>query len=512
MSPSPESNRPPALTGRVRRQLRLRGKRRRRPTRRPPACRRATRGLPARRSLAVESKWHPVFTLENGQPREVAVTIRARGGNRTRVSSLEGWGLHHSATRANSFGRAPSGSRTRSSDLASQRAAGNTLGANVDLESRAGVEPAHHRVAAGGLSTLATSTEGDPGPGLGSPPHTRTRTPREEASRVAEESNLADRFWRPARSQIATQRGGRRDSNPLGTRSQRAGSTLRPRPQCARSESNRARPLIERLHDPRATGTCWSRWLELPQRPPVPETGAHLTELHPERCPRLGSNQHLPVFGRAPSPDRLRGRLGGRGGARPQASSTIRLSKSVRNCSGTRIRTSICRVKACRPAISRSPSGPVPGPGLEPGFLRSERRGLPLADPGEEGRGPPGTRTPLSRVRAECFAIKACSPDLREVPPVGLEPTQAGLKDRCPSRWATAANDSRRRICEGGSGRTRTCALAFARTDLQSASFAARMHAPPKRSRDSHSVPWMTSRNEKSRRGFPGRPYSSYLR
>ncbi len=50
-------------------------------------------------------------------------------------------------------------------------------------------------------------------------------------------------------------RGDRRDSDPLGMRSQRMGSTLRPRPQCARSESNRARPLIERLHDHRATGT-----------------------------------------------------------------------------------------------------------------------------------------------------------------------------------------------------------------------------------------------------------------
>jgi hypothetical protein len=39
-----------------------------------------------------------------------------------------------------------------------------------------------------------------------------------------------------------------------GNRSQRHGSTLRPRPQCARSESNQARPLIERLHDLRATG------------------------------------------------------------------------------------------------------------------------------------------------------------------------------------------------------------------------------------------------------------------
>jgi hypothetical protein len=205
-----------------------------------------------------------------------------------------------------------------------------------------------------------------------------------------------------------------------------------------------------------------SRWLELPQRPPVPETGAHLTELHPERCPRLGSNQHLPVFSRAPSPDRLRGRVGGRGGARPRASSTIRLSENDRSCSGTRTRTSICRVKACWPPISRSPNGLVPGPGFEPGFLRSERRGLPLADPGGRRGGLPGTRTPLARVRTECFAVKACCPDLGvTVPSVGFEPTQAGLKGRCPSRWATTANEGRRSVCR----------------------------SPPQRGSSSHSVP-----------------------
>ena len=79
--------------------------------------------------------------------------------------------------------------------------------------------------------------------------------------------------------------------------------------------------------------------------------------------------------------------------------------------SGMRNRTSINRVKTCRPAISRSPSGSfvfVPGPGLEPGSLRSERSGLPLADP--EQRGPGRNRTPLARVRTECFAVKASGP------------------------------------------------------------------------------------------------------
>jgi hypothetical protein len=39
-----------------------------------------------------------------------------------------------------------------------------------------------------------------------------------------------------------------------------------------------ARPSCYR----RITSLCWSGWLDLPQRPPVPETGAHLPELHPE--------------------------------------------------------------------------------------------------------------------------------------------------------------------------------------------------------------------------------------
>lgn len=108
----------------------------------------------------------------------------------------------------------------------------------------------------------------------------------------------------------------------------------------------------------------------------------HLTELHPDLCPRLESNQHLPLFRRTPSPDRLQGHRCGRGGARPRASSAIRLSGSGsiarRICSGTRIRTSTCRVKACRPAISRSPSF------------------------------------------SSCFAIKACRPRYRWLPSAGI--------------------------------------------------------------------------------------------
>jgi hypothetical protein len=210
----------------------------------------------------------------------------------------------------------------------------------------------------------------------------------------------------------------------------------------------------------------------------------------PRWCPRLESNQHLLRFRQAPSPDRLRGHCCGRGGARPRASSTIRLSEitfvAQRSRSGTRIRTSTNRVKTCRPAVSRSPSCGVPGRGFEPRHLRSERRGLPLADPGS--RGAAGIRTPFARVRAECFAIKASAPHVRLLPPVGLEPTHAGLKGRYPTSWVTAAHVCRRLVCECGSGRTRTCDGRWAQTGLQPASFAARMHAPPTRSRNSFPV------------------------
>src|SRR5579871_6770063 len=98
-----------------------------------------------------------------------------------------------------------------------------------------------------------------------------------------------------------------------------------------------------------------SGWLELPQRPPVPETGAHLTELHPEvghtalqagnrpRAARArargedGVCPQVPSSGIEPASPALRaGAITrsatrascGRGGARPRASSTIRLSES----------------------------------------------------------------------------------------------------------------------------------------------------------------------------------------
>ncbi len=54
--------------------------------------------------------------------------------------------------------------------------------------------------------------------------------------------------------------------------------------------------------------------------------------------------------------------------------------------------------------------------------------------------GSAGNRTPFARVRTECLAIKASDPSQADdVPSVGLEPTQAGLKGRCPARWASTA-------------------------------------------------------------------------
>ena len=149
----------------------------------------------------------------------------------------------------------------------------------------------------------------------------------------------------------------------------------------------------------------------------------------------------------------------------------------------------------------------VRGRGVEPRRTGSKPVGLPLADPGS--RGSAGNRTPFARLRAECFAIKASDPHVRlsrepatgsrtlprdgsgeqsslsptrSLPPVGLEPTHAGLKGRYPTTWVTAAHVCRRLVCECGSGRTRTCDGRWAQTGLQPVSFAARMHAPPTRS------------------------------
>jgi hypothetical protein len=91
-------------------------------------------------------------------------------------------------------------------------------------------------------------------------------------------------------------------------------------------------------------------------------------------CSRLESNQHLLDFSQAPSPDRLQERFAGRIGVRPAASSAMKLSKTAQTSSGTRNRTSIGRVKACRPSIDRSPSIGFSASGMElPRTSRGER-------------------------------------------------------------------------------------------------------------------------------------------
>lgn len=86
--------------------------------------------------------------------------------------------------------------------------------------------------------------------------------------------------------------------------------TIRLRSGTFASTARRAEPLHHGHHEVRAHGGVQAGSGGVPQ------------------CPCLESNQHLPRFRRAPSPDRLQGRLRGRGGARPQTSSTFRLSKS----------------------------------------------------------------------------------------------------------------------------------------------------------------------------------------
>ena len=114
MSPSPESNRPLALTGRVRRQLRLKGNRSAAPHQAPPACRRAIRGLPARRSPAADE------SLDSVPPWATASRARSRF-----------------------------------------------------IEHAAGIEPASPAWKAGASTTRPRVQRGT-GPGLGSPPHIRT--------------------------------------------------------------------------------------------------------------------------------------------------------------------------------------------------------------------------------------------------------------------------------------------------------------------------------------------------
>ena len=110
-----------------------------------------------------------------------------------------------------------------------------------------------------------------------------TQRQRSVQSRAAEGLNLAGRFWRPARSQIAAQE-----------------------PRIVFSDNHlqsvREADMLRRRRPGRA-------------------------------CSRLESNQHLLRFRQAPSPDRLREQNRGRRPkmviARPRASSTIWLSKII---------------------------------------------------------------------------------------------------------------------------------------------------------------------------------------
>jgi hypothetical protein len=211
---------------------------------------------------------------------------------------------------------------------------------------------------------------------------------RSPSSREAGESNPAGRFWRPARSQLA--------SHILWV-------TARLRSGTFAFTARRAGPLHHGHHAGQGGWICPSD-LRFP-KPALIYPSSTLM------CSRLESNQHLLDFSQAPSPDRLQERMPSRIGVRPGASSAIRLSKTrKRTGSGTRNRTSIDRVKACRPAIGRS-----------------------------------------------------------------------------PSIWFS-----------GGSGRTRTCVWAVAQTDLRSAPFAARMHAPPHEARAGSSVSRWTPEMKKA--------------
>ena len=247
-------------------------------------------------------------------------------------------------------------------------------------ESRAGVEPGIHRVATGGLAVLATSTR--------------------ESERARESVH-----HRMAGTAGPRKRG--RESN-----TQSNGVTVRYRSGTFAFTARCAEPLHYGHHQLRARGQESNQ--------------ATATRAQIVWCPGLESNQRLLRFTQAPSPDRLPGHRCGRGGARPRASSTILFSKSAfvaqRLRSGTRTRTSTYRVKACWPAISRSPIG----------------------------RGPAGSRTPFARVRTECFAVKASDP-YAWVPSVGLEPTHAGLKGRYPTSWVTTANARRHFVWNYGS-------------------------------------------------------------
>ncbi len=162
----------------------------------------------------------------------------------------------------------------------------------------------------------------------------------------------------------------------------------------------------------------------------------------PRSCPGSESDRLLSLFRRAHGPPMLPGRC--RRDWRPASfTSTIWLSEirgvASANSSGMRTRTSTNRFKGGLPAISDPRAFCCRG--------------------GES----PGNRTPFADLRGRCFASKACDP---MVPPIGLEPTQSGLKDRCPSCRAPAGNPRAPWVCVRG--RLSSCVLVQSCPSLES--------------------------------------------
>jgi hypothetical protein len=199
--------------------------------------------------------------------------------------------------------------------------------------------------------------------------------------------------------------GGRRDLNSLGRRSPRLGSTLRPRPQFSEQGSilclRFQRPPSCRLDDPRAS------------RPPV-ENRARVSRLS---CGRSAIEL--------------------RAAAHTASCPVQELNLALRCFRPTLVTTRASGAKAgkvdCFPAAVYSSL-----------IVREHERN-------DHSRGSAGIRTPFARVRAECLAIKASDPSqFGWLPSVGLEPTQSGLKGRCPSRWASTAWMCRRFVFSRG--------------------------------------------------------------
>jgi hypothetical protein len=194
---STDSNGPLPGTGRVRRRLRLRGSRavavppddHRLADVRRAACQRAflTQRLEGGTSSFDEgrcvrspplqgsesNRQGPAHEAGSGAnpPCKAMLSTRRESNPPRRLGRPVPTPIGHACTRA------PSGNRTRSSDLASQRAAANTLSAS-NIESRAGIEPARAPGCSRWPYRLGDLDKRASGPGIGSPPRTRDRRTR----------------------------------------------------------------------------------------------------------------------------------------------------------------------------------------------------------------------------------------------------------------------------------------------------------------------------------------------